>query len=190
MIGAAVSLLAGLLFGLGLVISRMIDPGKVLGFLDLAGEWDASLALVMAGALPVAATAFGLARGRKAPLLAARFHGPRHGEIDWPLLAGAAVFGTGWGLVGFCPGPALTALALGQVEPLVFVAAMLAGMAAQGLYRQRGEQGAARSSRAQPSAGRLGRQAKAAAAGTDCRLRRCSCEPERPARPPIVEKGI
>ena len=129
-----VAFLSGLLFGLGLVVSRMIDPAKVLAFLDLAGRWDASLAFVMAGAVLVAGAGFRLARGRAAPFLDDRFRNPERHAIDRPLVVGALLFGVGWGLAGFCPGPALTALSLGRIEPLVFVSAMLAGMAAhQGL---------------------------------------------------------
>lgn len=127
-----VALLSGLLFGLGLVISRMIDPAKVLGFLDLAGRWDASLAFVMAAAVVVAGAGFRMARGRAAPLLDERFRSPERSALDRPLIGGALLFGVGWGLAGFCPGPALTALALGRLEPFVFVAAMLAGMALYG----------------------------------------------------------
>jgi len=127
-----VAFLSGLLFGLGLVISRMIDPAKVLAFLDLAGRWDASLAFVMAAAVLVAGAGFRLARGRAAPLLDDRFRGPERSALDRPLIFGALLFGVGWGLAGFCPGPAVTALALGRLEPFVFVAAMLAGMALYG----------------------------------------------------------
>jgi len=125
-----VAFLSGLLFGLGLVVSRMIDPAKVLAFLDLAGRWDASLAFVMAGAVLFAGGGFRLARGRAAPFLDDRFRSPECHAIDRPLVMGALLFGVGWGLAGFCPGPALTALSLGPFEPLVFVSAMLAGMAA------------------------------------------------------------
>jgi uncharacterized membrane protein YedE/YeeE len=122
------ALLAGLIFGLGLVVSHMIDPAKVLGFLDLAGNWDPSLALVMAGAIPVAAIGFRAMQGRAAPVLGTQFHGPTRTAVDTPLVIGAALFGIGWGLIGFCPGPALTSLVLGRWQSWVFVAAMLAGM--------------------------------------------------------------
>ncbi len=125
-------LACGVLFGVGLAISRMIDPAKVLGFLDVAGDWDPSLALVLIGAVAVSALAFRAIRRRPRPLLDARFHLPARKDVDARLVAGASVFGIGWGLVGFCPGPALAALALGLWQPAVFVAAMLAGMA---LYR-------------------------------------------------------
>jgi|ERR1051326_4044438 uncharacterized membrane protein YedE/YeeE len=121
-------LLAGLVFGLGLVISHMIDPAKVLGFLDLAGRWDPSLALVMVGAIPVAAIGYRAMRGQAAPLLDTRFFAPTRTRIDRPLVIGAALFGIGWGLVGFCPGPALASLVLGRWQSWVFVAAMLVGM--------------------------------------------------------------
>jgi len=126
------SLVAGLLFGLGLVVSHMIDPAKVLGFLDLAGSWDPSLAFVMIGAIPVAAIGYRATRGRHAPMLDTRFYGPTRTEVDRTLVIGSALFGVGWGLVGFCPGPALTSLVLGRWQSWVFVAAMLVGMA---LYR-------------------------------------------------------
>lgn len=122
------ALVAGLLFGLGLTISQMIDPAKVIGFLDLAGSWDPSLAFVMAAAIPVAAIGFALAGRRPAPLCEARFIGPTKTRVDARLIAGAVIFGTGWGLVGFCPGPALASLTLGGLSPVIFVAAMLAGM--------------------------------------------------------------
>jgi uncharacterized membrane protein YedE/YeeE len=124
-LGAALG--AGVLFGAGLVVSQMIDPAKVLAFLDIAGRWDPSLALVMIGALAVAIPGFRLARAGAAPLLGGRFDAPTARAIDGRLLVGAAIFGVGWGLVGFCPGPAIAALAFGRPEALVFVLAMLAG---------------------------------------------------------------
>ena len=125
--GLLAALGAGVLFGVGLVVSQMIDPGKVLAFLDLAGRWDPSLALVMAGALTVAIPGFRLAQARRAPVLGGRFDAPATRSIDRGLIAGAAVFGVGWGLVGFCPGPAIASLAFARPESLVFVLAMLAG---------------------------------------------------------------
>jgi uncharacterized membrane protein YedE/YeeE len=127
MLMLAAALGAGVLFGIGLVVSQMIDPGKVLAFLDVAGKWDPSLALVMAGALAVAVPGFRLAQARGAPALGGRFDAPANPAIDRRLLAGAAVFGAGWGLVGFCPGPAIASLAFGGTESLIFVLAMLAG---------------------------------------------------------------
>src|SRR6185312_6444627 len=99
---AIAALAAGLLFGLGLTVSQMINPAKVLAFLDVAGDWDPSLALVMAAAVPVAAGGFALAGRRSAPLCDARFFGPERTRVDRRLLSGAALFGIGWGLVGFC----------------------------------------------------------------------------------------
>ncbi|WP_439594433.1 DUF6691 family protein [Falsiroseomonas sp.] len=123
----------GLLFGLGLVVAGMSDPAKVLNFLDLAaipsGGWDASLAFVLAGAVAVTFLGYRLVLRRPRPLLAARFHLPTATAIDGRILAGPALFGIGWGLAGFCPGPALTALATGGWPAFIFTAAMLTGMA-------------------------------------------------------------
>jgi uncharacterized membrane protein YedE/YeeE len=127
MLVLAAALASGTLFGVGLVVSQMIDPGKVLAFLDVAGRWDPSLALVMVGALAVAVPGFRLARARSAPLLGGRFETPSRATIDRKLLVGAAVFGVGWGLVGFCPGPAIASLAFARPESWIFVVAMLAG---------------------------------------------------------------
>jgi len=123
-------LASGLLFGLGLVISGMINPGKVLGFLDIAGDWDPSLALVMVGALIVAAPAYLLAKRMHKPLCSSAFAPPARSSIDRQLIGGALLFGVGWGLVGYCPGPALASLGIGSGRTLLFIAAMLAGMAA------------------------------------------------------------
>ncbi len=123
-----VALIAGLLFGLGLSVSAMIDPAKIMGFLDVFGTWDPSLAFTMAGAVVVSAIAFGLVSRRPAPVFAATFQLPRRTDIDALLLSGTALFGVGWGLAGVCPGPALAQLVLGRWEPFVFVAAMIAGM--------------------------------------------------------------
>ena len=122
------SLLAGLVFGFGLILSGMADPAKVLGFLDLAGAWDPSLALVMAGAIAVGLPAFALARRRSQSLLGAPMRLPTARTIDQRLVGGSVLFGIGWGIAGFCPGPALVALGMGRTQALVFVAAMLAGM--------------------------------------------------------------
>ena len=126
------SLLAGLVFGLGLIVSGMANPAKVIGFLDLAGRWDPSLALVMAGAIAVGAIAFALARTRSASFLDAPMRLSTDKRIDRRLLAGALVFGVGWGIAGFCPGPALVAIGMGSAKAVVFVVAMLAGM---GIFR-------------------------------------------------------
>lgn len=131
--GIVTAFLAGTLFGLGLTISRMIDPAKVLGFLDIAGDWDPSLALVMAGALGVMFMAYRMMGLPSAPLCADAFRVPTRRDIDGRLVAGAVLFGAGWGLVGLCPGPAISGLALGRHEIVVFVAAMLVGMLIQGL---------------------------------------------------------
>ena len=122
------SLLAGLVFGLGLIVSGMANPAKVLGFLNLAGAWDPSLAFVMAGAIAVAAVAFALAKKRTASLLGAAMKLPGSRDIDRRLVMGSVMFGIGWGVAGFCPGPGLVALGMGEVKALAFVGAMLAGM--------------------------------------------------------------
>jgi uncharacterized protein len=125
----ALEFLLGLLFGLGLLLAGMTDPAKVLAFLDLAGAWDPSLALVMGGGIAMGLGAFGLAKRRQRTLLGGPLRLPTATEIDRRLLAGSALFGVGWGLAGFCPGPALVSLRLGDARVAVFVAAMLAGMA-------------------------------------------------------------
>lgn len=123
------ALLAGLVFGLGLLVSGMANPAKVLGFLDLAGAWDPSLAFVMGGAIAVGLPAFTLARRRRTALLTgAPMNLPTATRIDWRLMGGSLLFGIGWGLAGFCPGPALVALGMGLDQALVFVLAMLGGM--------------------------------------------------------------
>lgn len=122
------ALAAGLLFGLGLAISRMIDPAKVQGFLDLAGKWDPSLAFVMLGAIAVSLAGFRLAARRPKPVLELSFQLPSKTTLDLPLISGALIFGIGWGLVGYCPGPALSSLLLGRWESVLFVVAMIAGM--------------------------------------------------------------
>jgi uncharacterized protein len=119
---------AGLIFGIGLIVSGMTDPGKVIGFLDLAGRWDPSLAFVMGGAIMVGAFSFAAAGKRGRTYLGGAMHLPKRRDIDARLVAGSAVFGIGWGLAGFCPGPALVALGAGIDQAAVFVAAMLAGM--------------------------------------------------------------
>ncbi len=120
--------LVGLLFGLGLILSGMTDPGKVIGFLDLAGNWDPSLALVMGGAIAVGFFAFALAKKRTLSFLGGAMRLPSSHQIDRKLVVGAVLFGAGWGLAGFCPGPALVSLASGQTKAAVFVLFMLAGM--------------------------------------------------------------
>jgi len=122
------SFVAGLVFGLGLLLAGMANPAKVLGFLDLAGAWDPSLALVMAGAVAVGSIAFALAKRRRVALLGAPMQLPTARQVDRRLVVGSLVFGVGWGLAGFCPGPALVALGEGASQAMVFVLAMLAGM--------------------------------------------------------------
>lgn len=126
-----ISLLCGLAFGLGLAIAQMTNPLKVLGFLDIAGEWDPSLAFVMGGAVLVTAVAFRWVLKRPAPLWADRFHLPTLTAVDSRLLVGAALFGVGWGMTGYCPGPAIATLLSGNQETWLFVPAMLAGGALQ-----------------------------------------------------------
>jgi uncharacterized membrane protein YedE/YeeE len=128
---------AGLLFGLGLLLSGMTDPGKVLGFLDLIGPWDPSLALVMGGAIAIGVIAFALAKKRTVSFLGGAMRLPMSSEIDRRLIVGAAMFGAGWGLAGFCPGPALVSLASGQPKAAIFVVAMLVGMFAFELIDRR-----------------------------------------------------
>jgi uncharacterized protein len=123
-----VALISGLVFGVGLIVSGMADPAKVLGFLDLAGSWDPSLALVMAGAIAVGAGAFAFAEQRERTLLGTAKWLPPKTPIDGRLALGSLGFGVGWGMAGFCPGPALVALGMGQGKAYVFVAFMLAGM--------------------------------------------------------------
>ena len=139
------SLLSGLVFGLGLIVSGMVNPAKVLGFLDLAGPWDPSLALVMGAAVAVGLLAFYTAGRRARSLLGAPMPDPARRKFDLRSLLGSLVFGAGWGMAGFCPGPALVALGNGQAKALVFVAAMLAGMGLFELIER------LRSARAQPS---------------------------------------
>jgi uncharacterized membrane protein YedE/YeeE len=120
--------IVGLLFGWGLLISGMTDPGKVIGFLDLTGSWDPSLALVMGGAIAVGFFAFGMAKKRTRNFFGGALHLPTSRDIDKRLLLGALLFGAGWGLAGFCPGPGIVSMAAGQPKAVLFVVAMLAGM--------------------------------------------------------------
>ena len=132
------ALMAGLVFGLGLIVSGMANPAKVLGFLDLFGRWDPSLAFVMAGAIAVAAPAFAFVGQRRGSRLGGALKLPTSRRIDRPLVLGSLAFGIGWGIAGFCPGPALVALGMGLPKALIFVAAMLAGMLLfEGLERLR-----------------------------------------------------
>ncbi len=126
---AVSALVAGLLFGIGLIVSGMTDPSKIIGFLDLAGAWDPSLAFVMGGAVLVGLIAFRFARGRRASFLGGAMVLPAARQIDSPLILGSLAFGVGWGLAGYCPGPAIVAYGSGQDKAVVFVVAMIAGMA-------------------------------------------------------------
>ncbi len=122
------SLLSGLIFGLGLIVSGMTNPAKVLGFLDLAGVWDPSLTLVLIGAIAVGLVAFTVVKKRSLSLLGLPMHLPTAKQIDRRLIAGGLTFGVGWGIAGICPGPALVLVGAGVSQGLIFVAAMLAGM--------------------------------------------------------------
>ncbi len=123
------ALLSGLIFGIGLIVAGMANPAKVLGFLDLGGLWDPSLALVMGGAIAVGSVAFTFARKKTTSFLGLPLHLPTASQIDRRLIGGSLLFGAGWGLAGICPGPGLVLLGSGEVQGAVFVVAMLAGMA-------------------------------------------------------------
>jgi uncharacterized protein len=131
------SLFAGIIFGAGLTVSDMVNPARVLNFLDLAGNWDPTLLFVMAGGLGVTAVGYRLIFRRGGPLIGTKFNLPTKREVDLPLVGGAAVFGVGWGLAGICPGPALADLATLEPKVLIFVAAMLVGMLVARTWPQR-----------------------------------------------------
>lgn len=131
------SLLAGLVFGVGLIVSGMANPAKVLGFLDLAGPWDPSLALVMAGAISVGLISFAVAKRRTQSFLGTEMKLPKARDIDQRLVGGGLLFGIGWGVAGFCPGPAVVALGMGETKAVVFVVAMLVGMGVFELLERR-----------------------------------------------------
>lgn len=135
------ALAAGILFGLGLAVSQMVNPAKVKAFLDIAGNWDPSLILVMAGAVAVAFVAFRPILKRPRPAFDTRFHVSEGRTIDARLIGGAAIFGVGWGLVGFCPGPAIASLAMGRAESWIFLAAMAAGFGVAPLVQRLMPQG-------------------------------------------------
>ena len=126
--GGVLNFLLGLLFGIGLIVSGMSNPAKVLNFLDLVGTWDPSLAFVMGGAVLVAFFGYRIVLKREMPIIGAKFDVPTRTDIDMRLIVGPALFGVGWGLGGFCPGPALTAIGLAATGTLIFVPAMLLGM--------------------------------------------------------------
>ena len=132
-----IALISGLVFGLGLILSGMTNPAKVIGFLDVAGNWDPSLALVMGGAIVAAFVPFRLAKRRTKALLGGPMRLPTATDIDRRLVLGSLAFGAGWGLAGYCPGPALTSLLSGGIKPLIFVVSMLAGMAVFELLQSR-----------------------------------------------------
>ncbi|WP_313349229.1 YeeE/YedE family protein [Paracoccus sp. (in: a-proteobacteria)] len=131
------ALLIGLVFGTGIAVSGMINPAKVLNFFDITGTWDPSLAFVMGGALMVVFVGYRLVLRRAAPVFDWRFHLPQRRDIDLALLGGSALFGVGWGLAGFCPGGAIPAIGLMRPEPVLFVAAMIAGIAAAKTVQRR-----------------------------------------------------
>jgi uncharacterized membrane protein YedE/YeeE len=131
------SLLAGLVFGLGLILSGMANPAKVIGFLDLAGAWDPSLAFVMGGAIAVGSVAFAVARKRTASFMGAKMMLPTVRKIDRRLVIGSTLFGIGWGIAGFCPGPGLVSIGMGATKGLAFVVAMLLGMGVFELVERR-----------------------------------------------------
>jgi uncharacterized protein len=138
---AASAFLIGLLFGAGLLISGMTDPFKIIGFLDITGSWDPSLAFVMIGAVIVGLVAFRVGGRRAAPLLGGEMRLPPAPGIDRRLVLGSLTFGIGWGLAGFCPGPAVVALGAGYAKAAVFVTAMVAGMALYEIFERRGRPG-------------------------------------------------
>ena len=128
MIKLLTSLICGFIFALGLGISGMTQPQKVIGFLDIFGHWNPSLAFVMIGAIGVHALSYLIANKKSSPALDSQFHIPQKSSIDWKLVTGSFIFGIGWGLGGFCPGPAITSLASGSSTVVVFLVAMMSGM--------------------------------------------------------------
>jgi len=129
-----IALLTGVLFGAGLAMSDMVNPARVLAFLDIFGAWDLTLAFVMGGAIIPFVIAFAISRKLREPILNTQFYIPENRIIDRQLIAGAMIFGAGWGLAGYCPGPAIAGFAFGDWQPVVFVFAMLAGMLANRIY--------------------------------------------------------
>lgn len=140
-----------MVFGLGLIVSGMSDPSKVLGFLDLIGKWDPSLAFVMTGAILIGFFAFRLAGQRSQALLGAAMHLPDAKQIDRRLVLGGLVFGAGWGLAGYCPGPALASLLSGNAKPVIFAIAMMAGMTAFDILERRGQAARHKTQEAEPA---------------------------------------
>ena len=141
MLKLATAAVLGLIFGIGIAISGMIDPSKVINFFDVFGTWDPSLALVMGGGLAVSLIGYRLVLAQGKPLLADAFSLPKARDIDRPLVLGSGLFGIGWGLSGFCPGGAIPALGIGRVEPFLFVGGMILGMAIARVLRARGGSG-------------------------------------------------
>jgi uncharacterized membrane protein YedE/YeeE len=133
----ATAFVCGLLFGIGLIVSQMSNPAKVIGFLDITGQWDPSLAFVMAGAVAVFALGYRLTLRRSAPLLDKSFALPGKTNVDKALISGSLLFGLGWGLAGLCPGPAIVSSSFGDPRILMFIVAMLSGMAIVRMIRQR-----------------------------------------------------
>lgn len=133
------SFVAGLLFAVGLGIGGMLHPAKVIGFLDFLGDWDPSLLFVMGGGMLASFAFLRLARRRERPLLDERFHLPTASKVDAPLVAGAALFGVGWGLAGYCPGPGIVSVSTLSVDALLFFGAMAAGMLAFRVYKENRE---------------------------------------------------
>ncbi len=128
--------ISGILFGIGLAISGMVDPQKVTDFLDVTGDWDPTLLLVMGGALCVSAPGFYLVEKKISPVFSTKFYLPTKQDLDFPLMLGAAVFGAGWGLAGYCPGPAIASLVTMNSEPVVFVLAMIGGQLLAGIFER------------------------------------------------------
>jgi hypothetical protein len=134
-----VALIAGMLFGLGLGLSQMVDRDRVSGFLDVAGRWDPTLLFVLGGAVTVTVIAFRFVLRLPHPLLGSKFYVPTRNDIDRPLVIGAIIFGMGWGIAGYCPGPGIVALVLGIWNPVIFLIALLAGSLVYRWYQKRGE---------------------------------------------------
>lgn len=135
---SGLAFIAGIIFGVGLGLSQMVDRQRVLGFLDLAGNWDPTLLFVLGGAVSVTVIAFRFVLNQQTPLLGTQFHLPTRQDIDWQLITGAAIFGVGWGIAGYCPGPGITALAIGDRNSIYFLLSMLAGMVAFNRYVAKG----------------------------------------------------
>ncbi len=150
--GNAVAFVVGLIFALGLGVAGMMMPAKVMGFLDITGDWDLSLALVMVGAIAVHTVFYRIVRGRLSPLLGGKFQIPTRTDLDARLLVGSAMFGAGWGLAGFCPGPALASVAGGSGVVLLFGGSMVLGMWLFGLWDAQTKTKAAAAAKGQPAA--------------------------------------